>query len=113
MEAIEAKPILVVDIQPNTTTAEAEQLLNEPFSRGFYLVSILGGFEHLGARAFYRLRAEKADDGKEEAETRFVKDHMDLSRGMLAAELKKAGMPRSTTWVGTKKAELFVNGTKR
>jgi Bifunctional DNA primase/polymerase, N-terminal/AAA domain len=49
-------------------------------------------------------------DGKEEAVLQFIRDHPKLSNKKTEAELKKLGIPRSATWVGNKKYELFGTG---
>jgi hypothetical protein len=66
------KHVLVIDIPPDATAAEVEQLLNEPYERGFYLFRMISrwptsidtqrfegtrGVGWLGERAFFRLRA--------------------------------------------------------
>jgi hypothetical protein len=69
---VETKQILVVDIQPDTTAAEAEALLNEPLSRGYCFQYISGGWDQLGARAFFRLRTGSDCEAAAEVERAIV-----------------------------------------
>jgi len=49
-------------------------------------------------------------DGKEEAVVQFIRDNPNLSNKKTEAQLKKLGIPRSASWVGNKKYELFGVG---
>jgi hypothetical protein len=52
------KKILVVDVPESATTEEAEQLLNAPYDRNYYLDKLTFTWAGIGARAFYRLRSK-------------------------------------------------------
>jgi hypothetical protein len=106
--------ILVVDIQRDATATEAEKLLNEPLSRGYYLQGVIGGWDNLGARGFFRLRVDRAarrgaDVGGDVAATAMLKAHSKLSCRELSALLKEHGIKRSKDWVAARRREMYAN----
>lgn len=122
MEDIQVKQILVIDISPNTTAEQAEEVLNRPFEDGYYLTSIIG-WDKFSARAFYRRRvrgveasasgaasaktgSNKANrDGKDDAAKAIIRANLSMTVPALVARLNEAGIDRKKTWVGDARLE--------
>lgn len=51
--------IKVVDVPENATAQETEDLLNAPYSEGFYLDKLIFTWPGVACRAFYKLRVKQ------------------------------------------------------
>lgn len=100
--------ILVVDIPPNTTAAEAEALLNRPYEEGYYLATISAG-DRFSARAFYRRRT-KVDE--REAALAVLRENKDKTVPQIRAALADAGVKRSADWVKQELQDIKGAGQK-
>jgi hypothetical protein len=59
--ATENKHILVLDIPLDATAKETEDLLNEPYTRGYYFMQFRA-VDTAHARAYFKKRAKPTDD---------------------------------------------------
>ena len=62
MEGGTEKAIVVVDIPSDATAEQAEQILNAPCERGYYLDKLTFTWPGVGARAFFRKRTRRSSE---------------------------------------------------
>jgi hypothetical protein len=115
--------VRVIDIPPDTTAEQAEELLNLPFEEGYHLTAILA-WDRFGARAFYRRRVRAAPsgktggnqanrDGQDAAAKAVIRAHADMTVPALIAKLKDVGIVRKQTWVTYARLDIRGNNVKR
>jgi hypothetical protein len=91
------------DFEPQPSSFEVKT------SRETCLMTFVDGSN--GACVREKMGGAKADaDGQEAAVLQFIRDNPKLSNKKTEAELRKLGIPRSASWVGNKKCELFGTG---
>jgi hypothetical protein len=102
--------VVVIDVPANTIAEEAERLLNEPYSRGFYIHRAM----ELGQgcmRVVYvhrdRPAATKPTVTKEATAIQFLRDNREMSIPQLVASFKAIGFVRSAGWITEKRAEII------
>lgn len=109
--------ILVVDVPANSTTAEVEQMLNEPYGKGYFLQAIACGVPGSGSRAIFRLRAQRdllvrKSDGKDERARAFIQTNVSMTVPALVSRLAGLGIKRGKTWVTMARLDARSAGTK-
>jgi hypothetical protein len=107
--------MLAFDIPLTTTADEAARLVNEPYTRGFYVHSIVQ-WPGVGARVFLRRHVRLAvkptnsdlpPPTREARAMQFIRDNREMTNKELSAALKALGFPRSVVWIGKKRLEVF------
>jgi hypothetical protein len=104
--------VRVVDIQVGASAEEAERLLNEPYSDGFYLMQVYP-VEGAAHRAFFKHRVLKQNipvrnrDGKEAEALAIIKANAHLPQRRIVELLDRAGIRRGLSWVNRKMIEMM------
>jgi hypothetical protein len=104
--------VRVIDIPPDTTAVQAEDLLNVPYEEGYYLAFVVS-WAGLGARAFYKRRvngagtsSDKANrDVEDETAKAVIRANDSLTVQALVKKLAARGIKRGKTWVSTARLE--------
>jgi hypothetical protein len=112
---VDVNHILVVDTPANATAAEVEQMLNEPYGKGYFLQAVACGLPGSGSRAVFRLRAQRdllvrKSDGKDGRARAFIQANVSMTVTALMSRLAALGIKRGKTWVT--EARLSVRGAR-
>jgi len=113
------EPIRVIDIPNGTSPADAERLLNTPYTDGFYLFAAVSCGDV--TRAIFKiLKREIArrrgptkrsnKDGQEVEAVAIIREWPEDSLNELVERLKAAGIERGRSWINVKRRALQCNG---
>lgn len=101
------KLIIAVDVPSWASAEDAERIFNQPYSRGYYVLSI-GQRADGSARGFFKKSRDPEQNPKDEEALAIIRAHPRDSVTHLLARFKAAALKRSHNWISQQRTLLKV-----